>query len=628
MKTVVRWALVGALLLCASPSQAEPCGSPGAQPPPNCIDCSVAGGCTVNKYGLTHPDNYDFRKPNDPLALDDSDFPTGSYFLSRSTLSGLGTGCGPERDFTPIQGQAVLREQTNCTPTGIGPACAGGANVGKNCHLGLSAALAELECPGSTCVDSGGGCPVEIPLATSGVTHPRDKTTWSNGIFSVGATRTIGSSSSAVLGGTSNPANPQCLASNIRLIPAQGTRYLLSEPRRTALGLPVGATYIQWLDVAGRGLYRHEDDSEFCCTSPTGTACNVAPGNFTEYPILLVRNCGIAGRIFQLLQTNDWIFEGGRGTRFRSDPEHLIPGEVHGVCTNNRFVACTRPGTNSVCTGNRAPHDCCTGPGAGTCGTECAALGDTCDLRERGVRQTIPANQANGNPDPTRCSTVMAVLRGTPSQYCTINTKYAVNGDPGQECLIWNFGFRARPDLNCDGTEDPIANGGDLCPFNNEFDYFKDTDGDCSGVRCRGDECECGDQNLDGRVNVGDLVAINLAIFDPFLKNTICDANNDLACNVSDIVSANTEIFTPDSSTCRHITSSLCGNNVVDANELCDNGARCQGGSQNGQACNAAGTNTCTGGICLRLGGDGCNPSCRVEAGWTCTGSPSVCTRP
>jgi hypothetical protein len=602
--TAIRWALslASVALLGAGQVLAEPCGSPplvSGDPgvvPPNCIDCT--NGCTIYKYGLAHPDNFDYRRSNDPFERDHDDFPKGSYAFNRQLLSGTGTGCGPERDFTPIQGQVVLREQNGCVPTSEGPT-------------------------------GPGGCPVEIPRAVSGVALPQDKTTWSNGARVISATRSLLSSSSATLGGTSDPANPQCLPSNIRLINAQGTRYLLPVSR----GGDGVKTYIKWRDVSGEGMYRHEDDSQFCCTSPTGLACASGAGTtpFNEYPVFTIRNCGIAGRIYQLLQTNDWIFEGGPSTAFVTDPNHIVPGNVHGVCTNNRFQACTSVAARAQCTGVGAPHACCTGAGTGTCGTECDAFGDTCDLRERGIRQTLPSNLASGFPDPTRCNTFMAVLRGTPNQYCTINEKYDVNGDPGSGCLIWNFGFRPRPDLDCNGVVDTIPNGGstnDTCPFFNEFDYFKDTDGDCALGRCRGDECECTDQDENGRNNVSDLIAINVAIFNPAVRLEICDGNNDLACNVSDLVASNIEIFVPDSSSCRHLTSIQCGNSVVDAGEGCDDGARCQGGTSPGSVCDASGANTCgAGGQCVRQGGDGCSSICRVEPGWTCSGSPSVCTQ-
>jgi hypothetical protein len=695
--SLFRWALAGmiAVGLAATQAQAEPCGSPpydknaactaagqpfacctaagqgtcgnqfclGAGNPvacctgaatgtctgpvdpgvvdPYCIDCSINGGCTLNKYGLGHPDNFDYRRPVGTIVLDHDSFPTGSYFVSRG-LPNLapGTGCGPEAAFVPIQGQAVIREHVSCTPTGFGPMCAGGVNAGKNCHLGVSATIAAQECPGSTCVEDGAGCPVELPRAISGgVTPAQDKTTWSNAARVDTGVRVILSSSSATLGGTSNPSDPQCLAGAIWLVNARGTRYLLSEARRTELGLPPGATYIQWRDAVDGGLYRHEDDSEFCCSSTTGQACNVSPNFFQEYPINLERSCATPGalRVYRLLQTNDWVFEAGRGSDFRTDPEHIVPGEVHGVCRNNRFQGCTSAAASTQCTAPGNPHACCgNGPGGThTCGTECDIFGDICDLREAGLRQTIPLNLTSGFPDPTRCSTAIAVLRGTASEYCTINTKYAADaeGDPGAGCIVWNFGFRPRPDLDCNGVEDVIANGGpqnDQCPFLSEFDYFKDSDGDCALGRCRGDECECTDQNIDGRNTVSDIVEINVAIYTPSWKRDVCDGNNDLGCDVSDIVAANIELFSPDSSACRHLTSIKCGNNAVNTGEACDNGAVCQGGSLDGSACDASAANICTGGQCVRLGGDGCSRICRVEAGWTCTatpGLPSVCTR-
>jgi hypothetical protein len=66
----------------------------------------------------------------------------------------------------------------------------------------------------------------------------------------------------------------------------------------------------------------------------------------------------------------------------------------------------------------------------------------------------------------------------------------------------------------------------------------------------RGDACECGDQDGNGRVNVLDLIAINLAIFNPALAAPLCDANDDGLCNVGDIVAANHTIYVPESSTC------------------------------------------------------------------------------
>jgi hypothetical protein len=91
---------------------------------------------------------------------------------------------------------------------------------------------------------------------------------------------------------------------------------------------------------------------------------------------------------------------------------------------------------------------------------------------------------------------------------------------------------------------DSVPSALDDCPYYANPDQ-KDTDQDG-----RGDACECGDQNGDGRVNVADLVSINLAIFNPGLVTPLCDTNNDGLCNVADIIGANTAIFVPRTSTC------------------------------------------------------------------------------
>jgi hypothetical protein len=107
---------------------------------------------------------------------------------------------------------------------------------------------------------------------------------------------------------------------------------------------------------------------------------------------------------------------------------------------------------------------------------------------------------------------------------------------------VSNFSFIPGPPPDVDG--DAFADEVDNCPsFANPTQVDVDSNG-------RGDLCECGDQNGDGRVNVTDLIAINAAIFDPALVTPLCDANNDGLCNVSDIVAANRTIFAPKSSIC------------------------------------------------------------------------------
>jgi Tol biopolymer transport system component len=106
-------------------------------------------------------------------------------------------------------------------------------------------------------------------------------------------------------------------------------------------------------------------------------------------------------------------------------------------------------------------------------------------------------------------------------------------GVPDPKLLGWDPGTPIDGDL--DGTADILDN----CPLYASSN-LSDTDGDG-----RGDVCECTDQTGDGRNTVTDLVAINLAIFNPGLVTPLCDGNNDGLCNVSDIVAASVEIFSP-----------------------------------------------------------------------------------
>lgn len=93
--------------------------------------------------------------------------------------------------------------------------------------------------------------------------------------------------------------------------------------------------------------------------------------------------------------------------------------------------------------------------------------------------------------------------------------------------------------LTCpnDNDCDAVSNAGDNCPVLRTSNI---SDADGNGI---GNECECGDQNRDGRVNVSDLVAINRAIFIPSQVTPLCDTNNDDLCDVRDIIGANLKIL-------------------------------------------------------------------------------------
>jgi hypothetical protein len=90
-----------------------------------------------------------------------------------------------------------------------------------------------------------------------------------------------------------------------------------------------------------------------------------------------------------------------------------------------------------------------------------------------------------------------------------------------------------------DRDGDGIPDASDNCPW-----FANPSQLDTPGTG-RGNACRCGDQNGDGRVDVLDLVAINVAIFNPPLVTALCDGNNDGLCNVIDVIAANVEIFSP-----------------------------------------------------------------------------------
>jgi cysteine-rich repeat protein len=617
---------------------------------------------------------------------------------------------GPERNFGPLPGMVFLKEEDNCQPTSTGPHCVGGANDGKMCHMnaGDSYGIAQIECPGGTCVENpsgGSGCRVEIPLSTSdGGTTPPEHTSELK-IFTISYQGVVPNSNPPnfynlsaqtgnSFGGTSaafaaNGTTP-CPITNRRLKPSMATRYLLPQDRRDVLGLAEGATYLRWDSAQGilnptgctetgaggtpicarslnaTNLRWHTDDTRLCCTANIAGGCtDFLRQTSPEYPLLVNRTCLTATRPFvndENIQA-DWIFVGGKGTAFYTDPEYINPGQIPGVCRNNRDVECFANAA-SMCTGAGAPYACCTGPrqgncsanvlctsgapfpgpytcctgvGTGTCDDPCPGLGDTCDLREPGHRIDTTCRQEPGTINTRRDCSVRALyhLRGTPNAECALLPRMQYDGDPGKDCAVSNYGIDHRWDRDCNGFADTDPdNGGpepdiDLCPFLTEWNQTADGDGDCGNPAnpnyplpgCRGDECECGDAigtaqvppgsgylGGDGKVTVSDLVQINIAIFDPLngtKRRLVADTNNDNqnALNVSDLVGANLEIFRPDSSLCRQLTPRQCGQ-------------YCVGGPTPGAICSV--TADCgTNGICATISAPCCGDGLQT-AGEAC----------
>ena len=206
----------------------------------------------------------------------------------------------------------------------------------------------------------------------------------------------------------------------------------------------------------------------------------------------------------------------GRGTGLRPTAGRAAPAPGTGTCTANTF--CSAPGPAGP--PSRQPFSCCVNAGTGTCGDPCAAstpipTPPECRPIAAISPPTVRASRSVGGPRPVRRGRVepradqrlaprllrrgpSTILRGTPNAGCSILPRFDYNGDPGPDCGVLNYGIDPRDDDNCDG----VADFPDLCPRNSEWNQTLDSDGDCGtpGSRairddCRGDECECGDQD-------------------------------------------------------------------------------------------------------------------------------------
>lgn len=262
------------------------------------------------------------------------------------------------------------------------------------------------------------------------------------------------------------------------------------------------------------------EGAALCCDSPNDVNCQ-AVSNFNEYPDL---NRPLPEVFPNRPGTPPMIFEGGRGTRFIHSQTWVNPGQLYGACEANPSVECNL--TNL--------------PGS----DPCPALGDVCDLADRGVRLGVADFRADGSPNPGRCAHGRGIYAGNPvdpasgrSTDCVIATFFAPEdeGDPLPGCQLGVFGAYYLPDLDCDGIWDDIDGDGqpgpDLCPRIIEPNPFDDANAD--GI---GDSCQCGDGNGDGAVTGLDIGATALCANGAApCDETIVDADGDGATTANDI---------------------------------------------------------------------------------------------
>lgn len=285
-----------------------------------------------------------------------------------------------------------------------------------------------------------------------------------------------------------------------------------------------GQTQLRWDDTAIGQAFNFNTNGDavttgdtFCCDSIDDLFCENVLG-FDEYPNLTIP---FVNNIPFRKGTPSLVFDGGRGTGFMSSQTTVTPGQLYGNCTINEAVPCDLVGNDP-----------------------CPSLGDTCNLAERGFRLNEVDLLPSGFPNASRCGHGYATVVGRPvdpgtgrSINCGLVTWYSVDntGDPGPSCLVKNFGSYTDPDLDCDGIADDTDGDGqpgpDLCPSFSEVDHFLDANTD--GI---GDECQCGDVNVDGAITGLDIGGTALCANGALgCDSSLADADGDFSTTALDI---------------------------------------------------------------------------------------------
>jgi hypothetical protein len=531
------------------------------------IDCGE--GCSETRYGLSTRDDFaiapdgtrDARvNAGDPTAFVDRNSFTGSYALNRGTGDPFDPTCDGEGGFVVVNGTFVVREQDNCDPFDM-DTNPDGCPIEFATDLNVNDSLPDHFFSEARIITDYFVCGFQPPQT----------------LLFCELFISVASSGRMVGVGTRLPDTDRCPTC---------TRIKFDLDAGGCLGSPGGS------------------QSQICCNSDEFDAidiCQTIGGiGVAKYPA--TPNLSSFGGNYK--DFPDFLFDGDIANhppygKFEIDLDKEVPGQRYGVCLVNRDVGCDC-GENGASCGLNDEADPCP-----TLDADPDAEGlqpDSCDLLDKGYRLSPEHRFADGSPNPNECAGTLYVFRGTPNQDCLISTTYQTtlgfNGDPGPDCSVRNFGPHTRPDLNCnnvdDTTEGALQAGGvggpvgDLCPFYSEVDGLLDTNGDG-----RGDECQCGDANGDGAVDVNDILAVNDIIFNPLavgwfggldpalpspyqrtdfqrLFSPTADTNNSApldstpgdpfdpnlnwntggTVNVDDILGVNQEIFNPLSATC------------------------------------------------------------------------------
>ncbi|GHG81888.1 DUF4215 domain-containing protein [Comamonas sp. JC664] len=303
------------------------------------------------------------------------------------------------------------------------------------------------------------------------------------------------------------------------------------------------------------------------------------------------------------------------------------------ACTLELGYACPTPGQACVATcgnGDVDPGEQCDDGNldpADGCSTECRVEeGYACSAPASGPSVCV-ASCGNGVLDSNEtCDDGNTANGDGCSSGCRVETGYTCSGAPSTCATICGDGVRAgteacddgntvngdgcsntcavEPGWSCPGTGTVCFNtcGNGTVDSGEACDDGNTTNGDGCSANCRVENgYACSGAPSTCTTTCGDGVRVGgEACDDGNLENgdgcsSRCLLEDGQSCNASGVCESG--VCSPDTNTC--VTPGSCGNGALDEGEHCDDG------------------NT--------LAGDGCSPGCAIEAGYGCTGTPSVC---
>lgn len=182
-------------------------------------------------------------------------------------------------------------------------------------------------------------------------------------------------------------------------------------------------------------------------------------------------------------------------------------------------------------------------------------------LTSLGLHESVMCSHVPDSTDDAFPLGLCDMSTSNPAAVCTLQTAASVCGSGGScsqggcaflagsvHCALPCFPFQGQ-DVDCDGTPNAL----DACP------WYPSTLPEATQLAAplapdpRAPACLCGDQTVNGVLDVSDLVAVNRAIFVPLTAHPLCDANNDHECSVQDLIALNAGIFSPGITRCnRH----------------------------------------------------------------------------